>query len=194
MSQVYFVLYCISRRRDKQTRTQSRRCAHRQTHAHTVPTTGQHRGHTQTRGGIRLGSLQRRRRNPAPICRAASTVQRDVTPPRCQHGGPRSTRSTKPLNTPIPRHSFARSKCLARSCLPVTHMKRLAVLERPPRPVDVILRHGGPMPANCACMAFWPRRNPSAEPRMYCLYIVPRTGVADTCQTHYGQTGPTLHA
>ena len=24
--------------------------------------------------------------------------------------------------------------------------------------------------------------------------IVPRTGVADTCQTHYGQTGPTLHA
>jgi hypothetical protein len=25
-------------------------------------------------------------------------------------------------------------------------------------------------------------------------YIVPRTGVADTCQTHYGQTGPTLHA
>jgi hypothetical protein len=26
------------------------------------------------------------------------------------------------------------------------------------------------------------------------LYIVPRTGVADTCQTHYGQTGPTLHA
>jgi hypothetical protein len=26
------------------------------------------------------------------------------------------------------------------------------------------------------------------------VYIVPRTGVADTCQTHYGQTGPTLHA
>ncbi len=24
--------------------------------------------------------------------------------------------------------------------------------------------------------------------------IVPRTGVADTCQTNYGQTGPTLHA
>ena len=26
------------------------------------------------------------------------------------------------------------------------------------------------------------------------VYIFPRTGVADTCQTHYGQTGPTLHA
>ena len=33
---------------------------------------------------------------------------------------------------------------------------------------------------------FWSRRDN--------LYIVPRTGVADTCQTHYGQTGPTLHA
>jgi hypothetical protein len=38
-------------------------------------------------------------------------------------------------------------------------------------------------------------RNPqSDEITVSFLYIVPRTGVADTCQTHYGQTGPTLHA
>jgi hypothetical protein len=79
---------------------------------------------------------------------------------------------------PIPRAAVTTPAAAAAMAVGSTFGRRAALPAPQPWPVMLEARH-------------------HSTPNIMChksLYIVPRTGVADTCQTHYGQTGPTLHA